>query len=137
MPSLVEIGPVVLEEKSKMWKVYRRTDWRIDRQKPDDRWSEAHLSFQLRWAKTLSFIWELNVYIIVFQILNSLHSWMLCGNFGWNWPTGSGEEDFKISSKFFCNLVMISPWKGAYKALYLNEFEFPSPKAVMSQVWLK
>ena len=42
MPSLVEIGRVVLEKKMKMWKVYRRTD----RQTTDDRWSVI----QLRWA---------------------------------------------------------------------------------------
>ena len=28
--SLVEIGPMVLEEKIKMWKVYRLTDWRTN-----------------------------------------------------------------------------------------------------------
>ena len=32
MPSLVEIGPVVLEKKMKMLKVYRQTDRRTDRQ---------------------------------------------------------------------------------------------------------
>ena len=32
MPSLVEIGPVVLEKKSKIGKVYRRTDRQTDRQ---------------------------------------------------------------------------------------------------------
>ena len=41
VPSLVEIGPVVLEKKTKMWKVYRQTD----RQTTDDRWSE-----KLTWA---------------------------------------------------------------------------------------
>ena len=41
VPSLVEIGPVVLDKKMKMWKVYRRTD----RQTTDDRWSE-----KLTWA---------------------------------------------------------------------------------------
>ena len=30
MPSLVEIGPVVLEKKSKIGKVYRRTDRQTD-----------------------------------------------------------------------------------------------------------
>ena len=30
VPSLVEIGPVVLEKKMKMWKVYRQTDRRTD-----------------------------------------------------------------------------------------------------------
>ena len=32
VPSLVEIGPVVLGKKLKMWKVYRRTDGQADRQ---------------------------------------------------------------------------------------------------------
>ena len=45
MPSLDEIGPVVLVKKMKMWKVYRRTDRRTDRQTTDDRWSE-----KLTWA---------------------------------------------------------------------------------------
>ena len=44
VPSLVEIGPVVLEKKMKMWKVYRRTDRQTDR-RTDDRWSE-----KLTWA---------------------------------------------------------------------------------------
>ena len=43
VPSLVEIGPVVLEKKMKMWKVYRQTDGRT--QTTDDRWSE-----KLTWA---------------------------------------------------------------------------------------
>ena len=44
VPSLVEIGPVVLEKKSKIGKVYRQTD--------DGRQAirKAYLSFQLRWA---------------------------------------------------------------------------------------
>ena len=44
VPSLVEIGPAVLEKKFKMWKVYRRTDRQQVIRK-------AHMSFQLRWAK--------------------------------------------------------------------------------------
>ena len=36
MPSLVEIGPVVLEKKSKIGK-YRRTDRQTDRQTDDGR----------------------------------------------------------------------------------------------------
>ena len=45
VPSLVEIDPVVLEKKTKMWKVYGRTD----RQTADGRQviRKAHLSFQL------------------------------------------------------------------------------------------
>ena len=40
VPSLVEIGPVFLEKKLKMWKVYRRTGRQIDRQTTDNRRSE-------------------------------------------------------------------------------------------------
>ena len=40
VPSLVEIGPVVLEKRSKIGKVYRRTDGRTYRQTTDDRGSE-------------------------------------------------------------------------------------------------
>ena len=32
MPSLIEVGPVVLEKKSKIGKVYRLTDRQTDRQ---------------------------------------------------------------------------------------------------------
>ena len=51
--SLVEIGPVVLEKKMKIWKVYRQTDGRTDRQ-TDNGWQvirKSHLSFKVRWAK--------------------------------------------------------------------------------------
>ena len=46
VPSLVEIGPVVLEKKMKMWKVYRQMGG--DRRQVI---RKAHLSIQLRWAK--------------------------------------------------------------------------------------
>ena len=49
VPSLVEIGPVVLEKKIKMWKIYRQTDGQTDDGRQVVR--KAHLSFQLRWAK--------------------------------------------------------------------------------------
>ena len=42
--SLVEIGPLSLAKKMKMWKVYRQIDGRQAIRK-------AHLSFLLRWAK--------------------------------------------------------------------------------------
>ena len=50
VPSLVEIGPVVLEKKMKMWKVYRQMDRQRDRQTDDGQQGirKAHLSFQLR-----------------------------------------------------------------------------------------
>ena len=49
VPSFVEIGPVVLEKKSKIGKVYRRTDRQTDDGRKAIR--KAHLRFQLRWAK--------------------------------------------------------------------------------------
>ena len=50
MPSLVEIDPVVLEKKSKIGKVYRRTDRQTDGQTDAGQKAirKAHLSFQLR-----------------------------------------------------------------------------------------
>ena len=43
--------------------------------------------------------------------LNLLHPRMLCAKFGWNWLSGSGEEDFLISSMYFHYFVIISPQK--------------------------
>ena len=50
----------------------------------------------LPWKRVRPFIWT---------ILNSLHPGMLCVKFGWSLPSGSGEEDFYISSIYFCYLV--------------------------------
>ena len=52
MPSLVEIGPVVLEKKSKIGKVYRRTDRQTDgqtdrRRTKGDQRSSLELSAQV------------------------------------------------------------------------------------------
>ena len=47
--------------------------------------------------------------------LNPLHPRMICANFGWNWPGGSGEENFEISSMYFRYFIIIPPpWKGAW-----------------------
>ena len=59
---------------------------------------------------------------------------MICAKFDWNWPSGSGEEDFFNSSSYFRNFVIVSPLKG--RALHLNKLEFPSPKDILGQVWL-
>ena len=45
---------------------------------------------------------------------------MLCANFGWNWLSGSGEEDFLISSMYFHYFVFISPWKRAGPFIWTN-----------------
>mgnify|MGYP003691611305 CR=1 FL=1 len=54
------------------------------------------------WKRAGPFIWT---------NLNPLHPRMLCAKYGWNWPSGSGEEDFLILSMFFHCFVIISPWK--------------------------
>ena len=41
------------------------------------------------WKRAGSFIWT---------NLNPLHPRMLCAKFGWNWPSGSGEEDEHVKS---------------------------------------
>ena len=46
VPSLDKIGPMVLEKKSKIGKVYRQTDGRTDDGRKAIR--KAHLSFQFR-----------------------------------------------------------------------------------------
>ena len=46
---------------------------------------------------------------------------MLCAKFGWNWPRGSGEEDFfKNLSMYFHYFVIISPWKRAGPFICIN-----------------
>ena len=66
MPSLVEIGPVVLE-KNIFKSIYFPS-----------------FVFISPGKKALSFIWKKN--------LNAFHPRMLCTKFSWNWPFGSGEE---------------------------------------------
>ena len=41
------------------------------------------------WKRAGPFIWT---------NLNPLHPSMLCAKFGWNWPSGSGEEDENVKS---------------------------------------
>ena len=51
LPCFIKIHPAVLEKKSKMWKVYGRTDRRTD----DGRCAMtiAHSSLRLKWAKNI------------------------------------------------------------------------------------
>ena len=54
------------------------------------------------WKMVGPFIWT---------NLNPLHLKMLCAKFDWNWPSGSGEDFFLISSMYFRYFVIISPRK--------------------------
>ena len=56
------------------------------------------------WKRAGPFIWTK---------LNPLHPKMHCAKFGWNWLSGSGEEDFLIPSMYFRYFSIISPWKRA------------------------
>ena len=70
--------------------------------------------------------------------LISPHPLMLCAKFGWNWLSGSGEEDFLISSMFFSTISYICNYPPLEKggALHLNKLKSPSPKDALCQVWL-
>ena len=109
VPSLVEIGPVVLE-KTLILSMYFR-----------------YFVIISPWKRAGPFIWT---------NLNPLHPRMLCAKFGWNWPSGSGEEDFLISSMYFSLFRYYLPLEKG-RALHLNKLESPSPKNALCLVWLK
>ena len=71
----------------------------------------------------------------IWRNLDPLHPRILCAKFGWNWSSGSGEEDFLISSMYFHNFVIISPWKraGPFNWTNLN----PLHPRMLCAVWLK
>ena len=54
--------------------------------------------------------------------------------FGWNWPSGSGEEDFLILSMILLFRNYLPLKKGG--ALHLNKLESSLPKDTLCQVWL-
>ena len=49
--------------------------------------------------------------VLLWTKLNPIHPRMFCAKLGWNWPHGSGEEDFLISLMYFRYFVILSPWK--------------------------
>ena len=76
-------------------------------------------------------------WFFIWTNLNPLHPRMLYAKFGWNWLSGSGEEDFKILSMYFSYFVIISPWKRVGPFIEQTWIPFPSPKDALCQVWLK
>ena len=58
---------------------------------------------------------------------------MHCAKYGWNRPSGSGEEAFYISSMYFCYLIIISPWEKVWPFIgrNLNPL-YPRPKIKIS-----
>ena len=77
-------------------------------------------------------------WFFIWTNLNPLHLRMHCAKLGWNWPSGSGEEDF-----FFLIFVNIFWLLFNYLllerggAVHLNTLESPLPKDALGQVWLK
>ena len=74
VPSLVEIGPVVLEKKIFLIS-----------------------SMYFRYFLVISFLWK-RVGPFIWTNLNPHHQRMICAKFGWNWPSGSGKEDENVKS---------------------------------------
>ena len=75
-------------------------------------------------------------WFFIWRNLNPLHPRMLSAKFGWNWPSGSGEEDFlNFINVFYLFYNYLSLEK--VRALHLNKLESPSPKDALCQVWLK
>ena len=52
--------------------------------------------------------------------LNPPHPRMLCAKIGWNWLSGSVEENFLISSMYFRYFKIISLWKRAGSFIWTN-----------------
>ena len=61
---------------------------------------------------------------------------MLCAKFGWNWPSGSGEEEIFNFINIFWLYHNYLPLKKD-RALHLNKLQSPSPKDTLCQVWFK
>ena len=60
-----------------------------------------------------------------FDQMNSFHPRMLCAKIGWNWPTGSCEEDFSNFVNVFTLFVSMSSRKRALPFIWINLKPFP------------
>ena len=95
VPSLVEIGPVVLENK-------------------------IFFNFINVFSLFSNLLSLKKGGLLIWTHLNPLHPRILCAMFGWNWFSGSGEEDFLISSMCFLYFIIISPWKRVGPFIWTN-----------------
>ena len=77
------------------------------------------------WKRAGPFIWTK---------LSPLHPKMPCAKFGWNWLSGSGEEDFLILSMYFSYFIIISSWKGHCPSFEQNWIPFTQGCLVLSLV---
>ena len=110
MPSMVEIGPVVLE---KRFFNFVNIFLLFGNYPPLKKGGTLHLNkFESTSPKD-----------VLCQVWLKMSQWF--------W-----RRRFFISSMYFRYLVIFSPWKKS-GALHLNILEFSSPKNVLCQVWLK
>ena len=75
------------------------------------------------WKRAGPFIWT---------NLNPFYPRMHCTKFGWNWPSGSGEEVFKNFINVI-SLFRISPWTRARPFIWTNLN--PSPQRMLGWNW--
>ena len=62
---------------------------------------------------------------------------MICAKFGWNWPTGSKEEDFKKLSMYFHYFIINSPWNMMRPFFCINLNPLHQKDTLLYQLWLK
>ena len=89
---------VIISKCKKVWAFHLN---KLESPSPKDALCHVWLKFYLPLEKNGPSIWT---------NLNSLHPKMICVKFGWNWPSGSGEEFLNLSM-YFRNFVIISHWK--------------------------
>ena len=86
-------------------------------------WEKQFKSINIKLIKRRknNIIYFMRIYcFFIWRILNPPHPSMLCAKIGWNWLSGSGEEDFLISSVYFHYFIIISPWKRAGPFIWTN-----------------
>ena len=58
--------------------------------------------------------------VLICKTVSPLHQSMLYAKFGFNWPNGSGVEDFKIMSMYYSYIVIIFTWKRMWLFIWIN-----------------
>ena len=80
------------------------------------------------WNRAWSFLWT---------NLNYLHPRMLCPKFGWNWPSGSGNDLFLNFINVFSLLYYYLQLEEDVPGHSFVRTESHSSKEALYQVWLK
>ena len=61
-------------------------------------WLKLAYWFWKKWFLSFGSVFSLFLYYIPLEKAGALHSKMICAKTGWNWPSGSGEEDENVKS---------------------------------------